>query len=922
MMALSTGTKLGPYEIESALGAGGMGEVYRARDSRLERTVAIKILNSELTASPEVKARFDREAKAISQFNHPHICTLHDVGHDQGTDYLVMEYLEGESLAERLKRGPLPLPELLKIGIAVADALDRAHRAGIIHRDLKPGNVMLTKAGAKLLDFGLAKPTGMGAVAGATETRAILLSTAMTETSPSPQHSPLTQQGTMIGTIQYMSPEQIQGKEADARSDIFAFGAMLYEMATAKRAFEGKSQISIASAILEKEPEPVSTLMRTSPRALDKVVSTCLAKEPDERFASAHDIKIELNWIATEPRKASTEEDSAKISRKAIWLSIVAVLMLLAAAALAGYWSKQSSPAQVVQAVLPTPENVVLDATGDFGGPAVISPDGTAIAFAAHAVGSTRAIWVRRLSEATPQRLVGTEGAAFPFWSPDSRQIAFFANGKLNKISASGGPVLSIADAPSARGGTWGKSDVILFEPDFQSPLIRVNAQGGAATPATTIDTTRHTTHRWPRFLPDGRHFLYLATNHNGGSRDQNGVYYGSLDSQDTHLVVSTDSGAEYANGYLLFHAQNALMAQPFDPSTGKLSGEASVVIDHVAHDIGVWRTMTSVSDTGVLEFQAGALAVGSELTIVDRGGKELGHVGERNNYSTLRVSPDGKRLVTAMGDPKSDLWVFDLVRGGAATRLTFERGTTDNPSWSPDGTEIYYNVFPGTEGANIPISSSSADVYVKRADGSGASRMVVEEKASLPGSKVRPAAMSPQVDVDGKTLLYIRREGPVGNSIVSMPLDGKGTATTVVAPASPQANIIDFRLSPNGKWLGYTSNESGRTEVFLVPYPNSGAGRWQISADGGQAASWRNDSKEIFYFGVDNHAYSVPFNGAESQPQIGSPEKLFSIPNTAFNGFYEVMPDGKRFVVNHVPEQASSPISILMNWTEVVKKR
>lgn len=922
-MGLGLGTRLGPYEIRSAIGAGGMGEVYRALDTRLERTVAIKVLNSALTATPDVKARFEREAKTISQLNHPNICTLYDVGHDQGIDYLVMEYLEGESLAERLKRGPLPLAELLKIGCAIADALDRAHREGIVHRDLKPGNVMLTKAGAKLLDFGLAKPAGMGAVAGVSAAQGPLLSAAMTATSPSPQQSPLTQHGAMVGTIQYMSPEQIQGREADARSDIFAFGATLYEMATAKRAFEGKSQISIASAILEKEPEPITSIDKSIPRGLERVISTCLAKEPEERFASAHDIKIELGWIAAEPRKMSDGADSAKISRSTVLLLSVAALMLVIAAAFGGYWSRRGATPQVVQAVIPTAENVILDATGDFGGPAVISPDGTAIAFVAHTVGSTRSVWVRKLAESSPQRLAGTEGAAFPFWSPDSRQVAFFANGKLNKISAAGGPVLSVADAPSARGGAWGKSDVILFEPDFQSPLIRVSAQGGVATPATTIDSLRHTTHRWPWFLPDGRHFLYLATNHNGGSRDENGIYFGSLDSKETHLVVSCDSGAQYADGYLLFHAQNALMAQPFDPSSGKLSGEAAVVIDHVAHDIGVWRTLSSVSDAGILEYQAGALATGSELTIVDRSGKELRRIGDRNNYSTIRVSPDGKRMVTAMGDPKSDLWVFDLVRGGAATRLTFERGTTDNPSWSPDGKEIYYNVFPGTEGGNIPISSSSADIYVKRADGSGASRMLVEEKASIAGNRVRPAAMSPQVDTNGHNLIYIRREGPVGNSIVSVPLEGgKGTATTVVTPASAQANIIDFRLSPDGKWLVYTSNESGRTEVFLVPYPNSGAGRWQVSADGGQAGAWRTDSKEIFYFGIDNHAYSVPFNGTEGQPQIGTPEKLFSIPNTAFNGFYEVMPDGQRFVVNSVPEQASSPMTILLNWTESVKKK
>jgi serine/threonine protein kinase len=445
-MTLAVGTRLGPYEIESALGSGGMGEVYRARDTRLERTVAIKILNSALTASPEIKARFEREAKTISQLNHPHICTVYDVGHDQGTDYLVMECLEGESLAERLKRGPLALPELLKIGRDIADALDRAHRAGIVHRDLKPANVVLTKSGAKLLDFGLAKPAGMNAVAAhGSSNRAPLLSAAMTMTSPNPQQSPLTEHGTLLGTIQYMSPEQIKGMEADPRSDIFALGATLYEMATAKRAFEGKSQISIASAILEKDPEPISSIEKSCPRGLDKVISTCLAKDPEDRYASAHDIKIELIWLASEPRKTQSEAQSGKLSRRTVSLLIAAGLLLVGMTALAANWAARGNSMPLIQAVIPTPENVSLDATGDFGGAAVISPDGQAIAFSAHASGNPRALWVRRLAEGAPQRLAGTDDASFPFWSPDSRSIAFFARGKLYKINANGGPVLALA---------------------------------------------------------------------------------------------------------------------------------------------------------------------------------------------------------------------------------------------------------------------------------------------------------------------------------------------------------------------------------------------------------------------------------------------------------------------------------------------
>ena len=915
-MRLSAGRKLGAYEIVSALGAGGMGEVYKARDTRLDRTVAIKCLNSELAAHPELHARFQREAKSISQLNHPNICVLHDTCSEGDTEFLVMEYLEGESLAERLKRGPLPLDQLVKIGGEIASALDAAHRAGIVHRDLKPGNVMLTKSGAKLLDFGLAKPAAMGAAAAPGTGAAILLSAAMTTSSPSP-HSPLTQQGSVVGTIQYMSPEQIQGMEADARSDIFAFGAVLYEMATGTRAFGGKSQISVASAILDKNPPPPSTVQKTAPAMLDQVIATCLAKDPEERFASAHDIALELQWVVS-ARGGEEERAAAPSSRRTIVMAMAAAIVLACLAAAAGYWAgRPSGPAPVIQASILTPEKTTLDSTGDFAGPAVISPNGSAIAFAAHSLNTPRALWVRRLSESTAQQLEGTEDAAFPFWSPDSRSIAFFAKGKLNKVSASGGPVVAIADAPSARGGAWGAKGDILFEPDFQAPLMRVSAQGGPATQATTIDISRHTTHRWPSFLPDGRHFLYLATNHNGGVRDQNGVYFGSLDSKETHLVLPTDSGAEYANGFLLFHSQNALFAQPFNPSTGRVSGEAAVVVDRIAHDPGIWRTIFSASTNGKLVFQGGAAATGSELVWVDRTGKELGHLGERGKYSSMRISPDGKRLAASVGDPKGDLWTFDLARGNS-TRLTFEAGTVDNPSWSADGTLLFYNVFPGSTAVST-ASASSADIYMKRTDGSGGSKLVVEEKG-IAGNNVRPAAMTPQPHPDGKTLLYIRRMGPTGNSVVSVPLSGGAEPTTVAEPASPQANIIDFRLSPDGHWLAYSSNESGRLEVFLVRFPNGGGGKWQVSSSGGQFPCWRGDNKEIYFFGTDNRAYAVTLNTEGTQPEIGAPTPLFSIPNTAFNGFYEAAPDGKRFLLNRVPDQGATPISLMLNWPEVVK--
>ncbi|MGH9523018.1 MAG: protein kinase domain-containing protein, partial [Terriglobales bacterium] len=717
-MTLIAGTKLGPYEIQSPLGAGGMGEVYKARDTRLDRTVAIKVLPSHLSDNPDLKQRFEREAKAISSLNHPNICTLHDIGTDGGTDFLVMEYLEGETLADRLRRGRLQLDQVFAVGMEIADALDKAHRQGVVHRDLKPGNIMLTKSGAKLMDFGLAKGTPLAMAASSVGPLTPSTPTMSMAALSSPV-SPLTQKGQVVGTFQYIAPEVLQGAEADARSDLFAFGCVLYEMTTGRQAFEGKSQLGVMTAILEKDPEPVRTAEKSAPEGFEQLVTTCLAKDPEQRFASAHDVMLELRWLQSAARRPQerTRQQRSPV-RLAVWSAIVVVVAI--AAAVAGYWAHRSA-LPVIQAVIPTPDNVTLDATGDFAGPAVISPDGKAIAFVAHSASSPKALWVRRLADKTSQVLEGTQDAAFPFWSPDSRYIAFFANGKLNKVSAGGGPVLAVADAPSARGGSWGSGDVIIFEPDFQSPLMRVSAHGGAVTAVTTIDSARHTTHRWPWFLPDGKHFLFLATNHNGGVRDQNGVYMGSLDNKETHMVVTSDSGAQYADGYLLFHTQNALMAQRFDPVSGKLSGDATVVVDRVAHDPGVWRTIFSVSNSGVLAYQGGAAASGSELVMVDLTGKVLGHIGERANYSTIRVSRDGKRLVTAVGDPKADLWTYDLSRG-TATRLTFETGTVDNPSWSADGKDVYYNVFPGMTIGNT-ASASSATIYVKRADGSGGSK-------------------------------------------------------------------------------------------------------------------------------------------------------------------------------------------------------
>ncbi len=564
-MPLTPGTRLGPYEVLAPLGAGGMGEVYRAKDTRLDRTVAVKVLPSDLAADADRRARFEREGRAVSSLNHPHICTLHDVGRESGVqgtiDYLVMEYVEGETLDDRLAKGPLPLDQVLRFGAEIADALDKAHRHGIVHRDLKPGNVMLTRSGTKLLDFGLAKQSGVG---GKSEP----LSTLETKAKP------LTTEGTLLGTFQYMAPEQLEGREADARTDIFALGALLYEMASGKRAFTGKNQASLIAAIMSSEPAPISTVQPTTPAALDWVIKTCLAKDPDERWQSAHDVVSQLTWIAHGGSQAGLPGPTAvrRKSRERLLWGLTVLALGLALAANLFNARRRAEPQGAVRSSIVLPEKSALRA-------AVLSPDGTKMVCVARDATGRNVLWIRLLDSLVLQPLSGTENPAFPFWSPDSRSIGFFADGKLKRIDASGGPAQTLCDAPIGRGGSWSRDGVILFAPVPDGPLYRVPASGGTATRATQKDPVRgETSHRWPFFLPDGKHFLYLVASFGSHAQQEKiGVYVASLDSKEETLLVRTSSSVAYAApGYLLFFRERNLLAQPFDQKSLRTTGDAS----------------------------------------------------------------------------------------------------------------------------------------------------------------------------------------------------------------------------------------------------------------------------------------------------------------------------------------------------------
>src|ERR1700680_2479201 len=590
-MSLPAGPTRGPYEISAPLGAGGMGEVYRARDTRLDRTVAVKVLPQHLADTPEARERFDREARAVSSLNHPHICILHDVGHQGSTDYLVMEYLEGETLGKRIERGPLPAAELLRIAVEIADALEKAHRQGILHRDLKPGNIMLTKAGAKLMDFGLAKATPA----------AVDLSSSPTVSQPAPadpRREPLTARGTIVGTFQYMAPEQIEGKETDARSDIFSFGAVLYEMATGKKAFEGRSQASLIAAILEREPPPISTLQPMSPPALDRVVKTCLEKDPDERFQTAHDLKLQLQWIGEGGSQAGVPAPVAahrKARERVAWVA-AAVFLILAGVAAAAYWQLARQPERAVRAYILPPEKSSFRTGGPGVRPVVVSPGGRLLVFSAASSDGVR-LWVRPLDSLIAQPLVGTENATYPFWSGDSRNIGFFQDGKLKRIAVSGGPPQSLCDAPSGRGGTWSRDGVILFAPSTASTIFRVSQAGGATEPVTKLNAARQeNSNRWPYFLPDGRHFIFF-----GRSNDttQTGNFLGSLDGGEPKLVLKGSStAAVYAPpSFLLFVRDGTLLAQGLDVAKGQLSGEALPVAERVEMNESTQRASFGASE-------------------------------------------------------------------------------------------------------------------------------------------------------------------------------------------------------------------------------------------------------------------------------------------------------------------------------------
>jgi len=861
------GTRLGPYQLLSAAGAGGMGEVYRARDTRLDRIVAIKVLPAHISSDPNQRRRLGLEARVLSGLNHPNICSLYDVGNQDGVDFLVMEYLEGETLADRLHRGPLPTREVLRYGVEIADALEKAHRQGLIHRDLKPANIMLTSAGAKLLDFGLAKVTGSRSAVESPDTESLSLSN----------------DGMLLGTLQYMSPEQIECKEAGPQSDIFALGLVLYEMVTGQRASAGDSQVAIAGAIVASDPLPITTLQPTAPRDLERIIKACLAKKPDDRWQSVHDLKVEVQWLQERLIDVAIPQPTIWHARSTMLSGAAGIVIFLAALTLTVTHHRTALPVQAVAMVrsslLPPAKSSFLPYNF------AISPDGTHLAFVALGQDGRNVLWVRALSTITALQLSGTDDAMFPFWSPESRRIGFFADGKLKTIDIAGVSIRILCEALIGRGGTWNRDGTILFAPFISGPLYRIPAEGGTATPVTAI--TRKDSgqaHRWPFFLPDGKHFLYFVDTSSPGDPNGNGIYAGSLDSGETKLISSELGGnVAFASGNLLYVRDRSLMAQPFNSNRLETTGPAVPIAEQEIEKSPVFSQWGfSVSQTGVLVFQSAADAP-SRLVWFDSTGKELGQLPDIG-YKDPSISPDGRYVALSSDDEhngKRFIRVYDLVRG-ISTRLT-EGGSEEFPIWTHRGEDITYAAAGGSE------------IRHTQRDGSGLPQLL------LRGSEMVPTDWSG----DGHLAFMDRAIGRPHLTFYS--LDDQKVRQSPMEGAEVQ-------FSPDAKWVAYTvAGKSVHPTVFVEPFPGS-EGRIQICSEGSQPR-WSRDGRQIFYIAPDRKLMSISFDSrrrSASTPRVLFQTRIVA-PDFALLQ-YDVAPDG-HFLINSFPSSSSSPLTLLTNW-------
>jgi eukaryotic-like serine/threonine-protein kinase len=901
-MTISPGTRLGPYEIVNSVGAGGMGEVWRAKDTRLDRQVAIKVLPPGFAQNDEFLQRFEREARAISSLNHPHVCTLYDVGEAKDDSsrnslhYLVMELIDGESLADRLKKGPLPPHDVLRYGRQIGSALDAAHRKGVIHRDLKPANIMLTKSGAKLLDFGLAKSSsgGGGSIEGlmdlATEAR------------------PLTREGTILGTFQYMAPEQLEGLEADPRTDIFAFGAVLYEMATGQRAFKGETKTSLIAAIVSSQPEPISQVSPMTPPALDHVVRRCLEKDPDDRWQSAQDIASQLQWISEAGSQAgvSLPQTKRRKSRERLaWGLLVLALTALTALGLAmlirpgGLDGGAVREPLAVTFTVPAPAGGTIRSTGEDAAAAAVSRDGRRVVFGVLEPSGQNRLWLRELDSAEARPLPGTQNGSRPFWSPDGQSIGFFSNGKLKRLDLAGGVVLPLADAPSGRGGTWTPDGTIVYAPESGSALFAIPAAGGNASPLTEIDRAAgEDSHRYPSVLPDGQSVVFLVLEAGGrtttGAEADQSLHAIRLGTRERKLLLRGAANAEGAGDDLLFYQGGALRAQRIDLDRLELTGAARTVVADVKYDAAYERASFSVSRE-TLVYEPGPYKGETVLTWVGPDGAVLGTIGEPSLQTAPTISPDGRRVAYArVGSESPGVWITDLDTG-RSQRVSPAQGVYAQPIWSPDGAQLAYSAL--VEQRMRPFIASLTE---------GRSRALLDEGDS-DWAVVDWSG-------DGRTLLVSKS---YGEELGSYDLQEGNLASITFSEGGTLSYMAE--LSPDSRWLAFTSDRSGIAEIEVISYPGM-KGRWAVSTGGGAEPKWAAGGGALYYRTPGGGIARTTVHGAVEGFRVGETRILFQAPPIVDSSdpSFDVAPGEERFLINAADEKESRiPLTISVGWRE-----
>jgi eukaryotic-like serine/threonine-protein kinase len=878
---MKNGYKLGEYEIVSKIGEGGMGEVYRARDKSLGRDVAIKVLPKAFSSDEDRLRRFELEAQAAGSLNHPNVLVIYHVGVHDEAPYIVSELLEGETLRERIAGQPLPQRKALDYALQIAHGLAAAHEKGIVHRDLKPENIFITRDGrVKILDFGLAKLTQPAEAGSLTD-----LPTRKLQTDP----------GTVMGTIAYMSPEQVRARPLDHRTDIFSFGVILYEMLTGKMAFHGDSTADLMSAILREDPPPLSSTNSALPPSLERVVDHCLEKNPEERFHSASDLAFAIEALSATSLSSIASVDPTGFTKKRNHASVVvwalAALLLMTSAGL-GYllWSRNGTDVRQTRFVVPIPAN-----TEEVWAP-IISPDGRTLAFVGSFEGKNF-IFTRPFDIAEPQRLAGTDGAGYPFWSPDSRSLAFFADGKLKKIDLAGGSALTICDARQGNGGSWNSEGVIIFGM-FDHGVHRVAASGGAPSQVLEVDKDGgEVDHTYPVFLPDDRHFVYLSWR---GLPNNAEIWIAALDGSARKSLMANNSNTVFADKYLLFARGTTVMAQEFDTSTLSLLGEPFPVQENVMFQGSESYSNFSVSPSGVLAYKGGGGA-NRQLVWFDRSGKKLSALDPAGTYNDVELSPDDRwAAVQRLDGENSAIWVFDLTRD-TASRFTLLNANEDDPVWTADGKYMIFSA-----------STPSPRIFRKLANGAGGEELLANIVGGL-------AANGLDVDRDGRALIFERTTPQNASDLWILPLDGSGEPYPFLA--SPFSEFHG-KFSPDGRWLAYSSTESGRAEVFVRSFPGN-EGKWPVSTGGGAQPRWRSDGKELFFLNPERQLMSVGIKHGQSL-EIGTPAPLFrtQISGHLLPNRYDVSSDGQRFLINSSVEgNESAPMFVTINWLSGIKK-